>query len=184
MAIWPCQCWRGGIFGAHGHATRCSTGRRCWRNDISARREVDPRAEQIELHRGIATVGTVVMVRRADRPWPALGQGLAGCRPAAGANPPAGAACVRPLHGHPATVRTGGLPCGPARAQGHFGPDRTTALLPADAATVNEVIRAAAELQSVCEREGWRSSRPAAGGTGHRRRAFGLRIRVFTAAST
>ena len=45
---------------------------------------------RIEWLRGIATVGAGVLVHRADRPRATLGQGLAGCRAAVGANPATG----------------------------------------------------------------------------------------------
>jgi hypothetical protein len=113
-------------------------------------------SERLEWPRGVATVGASVLVHRADRPWTALGQDMAGCRAAVGANPPAGTPSLGCLRSHRAALRTSGLPRGAARAEAHVRPGRTAASLSKDAAALNEVIRAAAELQTFCETEGWR----------------------------
>jgi hypothetical protein len=81
---------------------------------------------------------------------------VAGCRAASRAYSPTGTARARCLSDHRPALRIRGLSRRAAGAQTHVGSDRAATPLPQVTAAVNEVIRAAADLQAACEAKGWR----------------------------
>ena len=85
-----------------------------------------------------------------------MGQDLAGCGAAPRGDSKAGTASARRVRGDLVAVRTGRLPGGTACTQTDLRADRTTAAVPKDATAVNALIRAAADLQEVCEANRWR----------------------------
>jgi hypothetical protein len=111
---------------------------------------------RLRSRRGLTTLRACRLDSGAACAWPALGQGVEGCgaRPGAVATPRA--ARARSVHGDWLALRFGGLQRPAARTQTDFRTHRATAHLSADAAALNAVIRAAAELQDVCESERWR----------------------------
>lgn len=123
------------------------------------RRETAP---GVECGRGIGLLGPGIVVAGTDRARTALGSGLEERGTATGAHPSPGTAAGGCLRGNRPALRAGRLPGGAPRAEAHVGADRTTASLSnlsntaSNTAPVNEVIRAAAGLQSVGAAEGWR----------------------------
>ena len=85
-----------------------------------------------------------------------MGEGLAGCGTGSGTTAARRVARARSVFGHCLALWSGGLPRPAARSQTDLWADRTTAHLSPGAAALNEVIRAAAALQDVCDSEGWR----------------------------
>ncbi len=97
-----------------------------------------------------------VVVAGTDRTRTAVGSGLEACRTEPRARQTRGVAPAGYLRQHRAALRNGRLHDSTSRPATVIRPGRTTADLPEDAPTVNAVIRAAAELQSVCDAQAWR----------------------------
>ncbi len=111
---------------------------------------------RVELSNGIPTIIPEHLDTGADRSGTPMGRGLAARGPRARAHSPAGTARSRHVCGDCTAVRPGQLSRGAAGTQTHLRSHRTTAALSeATASFVNAVIRAAADLQRVCESEGW-----------------------------
>lgn len=85
-----------------------------------------------------------------------MGAGVEERRAGVGPGAPPGTAPTGRVFGDRAALWSGGLPRPAPRAEADLRSRRATARVQPNAAPVNEVIRAAADLQAVCEAERWR----------------------------
>src|SRR5437867_8899602 len=84
-----------------------------------------------------------------------MGRDLEAGRRGLGAYPPQGTPCARHLPGHRVAVRPCRLHAAAPRAPAEFGFGRTAAIVHESAPVLTGVIQAAAELQAVCQAQGW-----------------------------
>ena len=111
---------------------------------------------RIQCRYDIEAVGTRILVAGADRAGTQVGSGVATCRSRTRADQTPGTARAGHVRGDHIALWTSGLHGAAESREADVWACRAAVHLSEDAAAVNEVIRAAAELQAVCEEEGWR----------------------------
>src|ERR1041384_1422268 len=104
----------------------------------------------------------VLVDAATDRRCPEMDRSLATCRTRTGANPSSRVAPARRLSGHRPALWPGRLHANTSGSEAVVGISGTTGLVPARRAThekqlaMNEVLKAAAELQLFCDSHRWR----------------------------